>query len=396
MRGLADIVRRFTADTARTTVEQNIVLRWIHAADLPTLYQALSRLDLHAPGAQSIVDITACPGTDTCKLGIASSRGLAGELRRRLAIKGLQYDQAVRQMRIKISGCFNSCAQHQVADIGFFGSSRNLNGYRVPHFQVILGGQWDNNNIISYGQTFGAVPAKRVPEVVDHLLSLYLENRRPDEPFGQFITRLGKKQVKAELQPFTTIPGYEEDRAYYTDWSDAREFSIGDIGVGECAGEVVTLTDFGIAAAEGLHFEAQVALEEGADDDYLNRSADLSLQAMLSGAQALIKAQNIDIADDPQAIIGEFKRRFYDTQLFFDPYAKGKFANYLFNAFKNRTQPKNLDHTLQLIEEAGLFIEAAHACNTRMLEAVNAKPVERPFWQTAGNGNGFVAKRNGH
>ena len=387
MRRLADVARRFTGDTIRTTVEQNMVLRWIHQADLPALYQALSEISLHAPGAQSIVDITACPGTDTCKLGIASSRGLAGELRARLAVKGLQYDETVRDMRIKVSGCFNSCGQHHVAEIGFFGSSRNVNGYRVPHFQVILGGEW-SNNAANYGQTFGAVPSKRVPEVVDHLISLYMETRQPGERFRDFVVRIGKKQMKAELKPFTSIPTYEEDASYYADWSDAREFSIGDIGVGECAGEVVTLTDFGIAAAESLHFDAQIALDEGKDDAQAQQSAGLSLQAMISGAQALIKAQNIDIADDPEAIIKEFKRRFYDTELFFDPYAKGKFAHYLFSAYEQRAESKTLDNALQLIEEAGLFIEAAHACNNRMLEEVNAKPVAAPvpFWQQAGNG----------
>lgn len=374
MRRLADITRRFTRDTARTTVEQNIVLRWIHEADLPALYQALGEIDLHAPGAQSIVDITACPGTDTCKLGIASSRGLAAELRQRLAAKGLQYDQAVRDIRIKISGCFNSCGQHTVAEIGFYGSSRNVNGYRVPHFQLVLGGEWDNN-AAHYGQTFGALPSKRIPEVVDHLLEMYLQGRQNGERFRDYIVRVGKKAIKAEMKPFAEVPPYEIDSSFYADWSDARKFSIGDIGVGECAGEVVSLTDFGIAAAEGLHFDAQVTLDEGQDQASIDLAADLALQAMLSGAQALIKVQNIDISDEPAIIIQEFRERFYDTELFFDPYARGKFASYLFNAYEHRHDPKDLDAALRLIEEAGLFIEAAHACNTRMLEAGATTPV---------------------
>ena len=375
MRRLADITRRFTRDTARTTVEQNIVLRWIHLADLPALYQDLREINLHAPGAQSIVDVVACPGTDTCKLGIASSRGLAAELQTRLAAKGLQYDEAVRDIRIKISGCFNSCGQHTVAEIGFFGSSRNVNGYRVPHFQLILGGEWDNN-AAHYGQSLGAIPSKRVPEVVDHLLEIYMQGRQPAERFRDFIVRLGKKAIKESIKPFLTIPTHEEDATYYQDWADAREFSIGDIGVGECAGEVVSLTDFGIATAEGLHFDAQLALE--GDQNNAEKSAELSLAAMLSGAQALIKVQNIDIPDDPEAIIKEFRSRFYDTELFFDPYAKGKFAHYLFTAYKQRHTQKTVDNALELVEEAGLFIEAAHACNARMLEEVNNKPVS-PF-----------------
>ncbi|MCB0179803.1 MAG: nitrite/sulfite reductase [Anaerolineae bacterium] len=377
MRRLADITRRFTGDAARTTVEQNILLRWIHEADLPALYQALRQINLHASGAQSIVDVTACPGTDTCKLGIASSRGLAGELRQRLANKNLQYDAAVRDIRIKVSGCFNSCSQHTVAEIGFFGSSRNINGFRVPHFQLILGGEWDNN-AAHYGQTFGAVPSKRVPEVVDHLLTLYMEERQNGEKFREYIARRGKKAIKAEIDPFTTVPSYNEDHSYYADWADAREFTIGDIGVGECAGEVVSLTDFGIALAEGLQFEAQVAVEKTTDQASVDNAARLALEAMVSAAQAVIKVQNIDVSNDPAVIVDEFKTRFYDTELFFDPYAKGKFAHYLFNAYEHRDKPKTLDIALRLIEEAGLFIEASHACNERLQAAQLTAPAN-PF-----------------
>lgn len=377
MRRLADITRRFTGDTARTTVEQNLLLRWIHEADLPALYQALRAINLHASGAQSIVDVTACPGTDTCKLGIASSRGLGGELRERLANKNLQYNEAVRDIRIKISGCFNSCSQHTVAEIGFFGSSRNINGFRVPHFQVILGGEWDNN-AAHYGQTFGAVPSKRVPELVDHLLTVYMEERQNGEKFREYIARRGKKAIKAEIDLFTSVPSYNEDHSYYADWADAREFTIGDIGVGECAGEVVSLTDFGIALAEGLQFEAQVAIERTTDQASVDTAARLALEAMVSAAQALIKVENIDVSNDPAVIVDEFKTRFYDTELFFDPYAKGKFAHYLFNAYEHRDKPKTLDIALRLIEEAGLFIEASHACNERLQAAQLTAPVN-PF-----------------
>jgi sulfite reductase (ferredoxin) len=119
LRGLADLARRFTRETIRTTVEQNIVLRWVSEADLPELYAALEDLGLGQPGAGTIVDVTSCPGTDTCKLGIASSRGLAGELSQRLAEKSHTLDESIQNLRIKVSGCFNSCGQHHVADLGF-------------------------------------------------------------------------------------------------------------------------------------------------------------------------------------------------------------------------------------------------------------------------------------
>ncbi len=362
-RGLADIARRFSGDTIRLTVEQNIILRWIHRADLPAVYLALKALKLHAPGAETIIDVTTCPGTSTCKLGIASSRGLGAEIRRRLTLKSLQYDEAVRDLRIKVSGCFNACGQHTIADIGFFGVSRNVNGYRVPHFQLVLGGSW-HNNAAGFGQALLAIPSKRIPDVVDRLLDMYMQNRQPAETFQAYVARVGKREIKARLTPFTAIPKHTDDPTFYRDWADSREFTVGDIGLGECAGEVVSLTEFGIAAAEGVYFEAQLALDAGA----IQRAADLALQAMLNAAQALIKIENPDISDDATTIIAEFKTRFYDTERFFDPYAKGKFAQYLFGAMEQSRHDANHDTALQRIEEAGLFIEAAHACHTRMLE----------------------------
>jgi len=379
MRQLADIVRRFSRDTIRTTVEQNLLLRWIHEADLPALYLALKAINLHAAGAQSIVDITACPGTDTCKLGIASSRGLAAELRQRLVMKEVQYDEALRNIRIKASGCFNSCSQHTVAEIGFYGSSRVVSRHRVPHFHLVLGGEWDNN-AAEYGQSLGVIPSKNIPDVVDFLLDLYLQQRQPGEKFPAFVNRVGKKAIKEKLQPFVAVPDYATDTSFYTDWGDAREYSIGDIGVGECAGEVVTLTDFGVAVAESAHFDATVLLEERDNPASAQASADKALESMLLAAQALIKLQNIDIPDDPETIVHDFRTYFYDTELFFDPFAKGKFASYLFNAYGQRQQSKTREQAKQLVEEARLFIEAAHECYARMAQAGIDTPASFKTW----------------
>ena len=124
LRALADIARFYVKETIRTTVEQDIVLRWVSEADLPALYEDLKAAGLGAAGAGTIVEPVACPGTDTCKLGISSSRGLAGELRTRLAESSVAKNEAISKLRIKVSGCFNSCGQHHIADLGFYGVSR--------------------------------------------------------------------------------------------------------------------------------------------------------------------------------------------------------------------------------------------------------------------------------
>ncbi len=361
LRGLADLARRHIADTIRTTVEQNLVLRWVPEGDLPEVYAGLVALGLGAPGARTIVDVVACPGTDTCKLGIASSRGLAAELRGRLASKAVALDRSVQDLSIKVSGCFNACGQHHVADIGFYGVSRKVGSYTVPHFQVVLGGG-AHRNAESHGLAMAAIPSKRIPEVVDRLADAFLRGRSGDETFPAFVNRTGKVKIKGLLDDLARVPSHAEDASFYSDWGDPREFTLGDMGVGECAGEVVSAVEFGLAASERQAFEAQIELEAGRSV----AAAGKALGAMVEAARALIQAQSADARGDAAAVIAEFRRRYYDTQLFFDPYAGGKFAHYLFRAQEDGTDGVDGDEAHRRVEEAYLFIEAAHACYGRL------------------------------
>jgi sulfite reductase (ferredoxin) len=361
-RRIASLARKYSGGTVRFTVDQNLVFRWVSRQDLPALYAALRDCGLGAPGAQSIVDITSCPGTDTCKLGISSSRGLAGELRSRLAAKSMELDEAVRNLTIKVSGCFNSCGQHHVADIGFYGVTRKKNGYQVPFFQLVLGGQWQENGG-SYGLASGAIPSKNIPEALDRITDSFMRKRQSDETFQHYVARVGKAAIRESLEDLFAVPGHDENPEYYSDWGDPREFTKGDMGIGECAGEVVSSIDFGLAHAERLVFDAQIALEERNDPA---TAADLAVQAMLIAARELVRLQWQDIPDDAAIVVPEFRKRFYDTRLFFDPYAGGKFANYLFQAFESPLRDVSNGKVHRLVEEAQLFIEASYACSQRM------------------------------
>jgi len=361
LRSMADIVRRFTKETVRTTVEQNFVIRWVSQSDLPELYNALQFVGLGEPGAGTIIDIVTCPGTDTCKLGISSSRGLAAELRKRLAEKSFQFEEPVENLHIKISGCFNSCGQHHVADLGFYGVSRKIAGYAVPHFQVVLGGEWEHNGG-SYGLPVAAIPSKNIPEVVARLTDRYAANRSSGESFKDFVKRIGKAELKAVLENLARPPADPSDRSFFSDWGDPREYTLGDLGTGECAGEVVSAIDFNLAAAEREVFEAQVAWENGR----VEQAGKTAYQSMLHAAKALVKVEFPNISDDPDQVVSEFRTRYYDTQKFFDPFAGGKFANYLFDAHQKSKEPYTIDSSRYLIDEAQLFIDAAHSCNNRM------------------------------
>jgi sulfite reductase (ferredoxin) len=361
LRALADIARHYTNETIRLTVEQNIVLRWVSEADLPALHKDLQAAHLAAPVAETIFDPTSCPGTDTCKLGISSSRGLAGELRLRLVENSVTQDEAVRNLRIKISGCFNSCGQHHLADLGFYGVNRNKNGYATPHFQVVLGGQWSNNGG-SYGLAIGAVPSKRIPEAVDRITRRFVAERQEGEGFQAFIRRIGKAECKKMLDDLGALPPHDQDPTLYTDWHDPREYTLGDLGVGECAGEIVTPLEFQLTACEREAFEAQLALESG----NTGAAAKLAYEAMLNGAKALLVWRKTFFLATPAGIVDAFRREFFDTELFFDPFAGGRFAQFLFRAHEHASEPYNAEAAHRLIEETQLFLEACHSCSLRL------------------------------
>lgn len=370
-RALADIARKYVGDNMRTTVEQNLVLRFVSEADLPALYTELKAAGLGAAGASTITDIVSCPGTDTCKLGIASSRGLGGQLREHLLSKDSLLDPAIKELHIKTSGCFNSCGQHHVADIGFYGVSRKVGNYAVPHFQVVLGGQWVNNGG-SYGLAVGSVPSKAVPSMLDALTDKYVAERGEGEVFKDWVGRLGKKEIREFIEPYMKVPNHDDDPSYYADWGDPREFSIGDMGTGECAGEVVSLFAIEIVKADSLAFESQLALEEH-DAERADR---LAYQAMLTAARSLIRTKYIDITEDADHIVNEFRTRFVDTKIFLDKYHAAQFANYLLLRHEGAPERLDEDHAHRIVEEAQLFIDACYACDARMSAAALA---DEPF-----------------
>jgi ferredoxin-nitrite reductase len=367
-RRVADLARRYSGDSIRTTVEQNIVLRWVSEADLPALYGGLVVLGLGEPGAGTILDVTACPGTDTCKLGIASSRGLAREIRGRLAGRFFTLDTAARGLRLKMSGCFNSCGQHHTADIGFYGITRTVAGRKVPHFQVLLGGTW-KDNIGAYGLSVGSIPAKNVPLFVDRITERFVRERRGQEGFADFVGRIGKQECRNMIEELMPVPAYETDPSYYSDWGDPREFTMGDLGTGECAGEVVSRLDFDLQAAERLCFEAQLKMEArdvaGADD--------LAYRAMLQAALALVKEKWYDVPNEPAVIAREFRARLLEPKIFWDRFAGGKFAQDFFRRHDGGPVSSG-DEVRRLVEESQLFIEAAHACADRLRQEKAAGP----------------------
>ena len=229
---LADLAERYSNGNIRTTINQNMIIRWIPESGLAEFYQELASKGLGDPGAELVEDIIACPGTDTCGLGITSSKGMARALAE--VFPAGQVPDDLNGVSIKISGCHNSCAQHHIATIGLHGVGKRLGDRVAPHYELHLGGQV--NGTAKIGQMTVKLPAKSVPAAIEHLIEVYRRDRVLNEGLPAFITRVGKVKLKEELIPYTIVPAYEDDATYYYDWEGEQEFILEDLGPGECAG----------------------------------------------------------------------------------------------------------------------------------------------------------------
>ncbi len=239
LRALAEIVRRFSAGEARISIGQNIFLPWVREDELPDLYEALRAVGLADAGAETITDVTTCPGADTCRLGIASAKGLGSALSAALEGELAEHRELTRDLKIKISGCPNGCAQHAVADIGFHSAALTENGRTVPAYLLFVGGMvaLDQARI---GRVIGKYPAKHGVRVLEALLTLFRRERQDGEDFGACMARVGDARLKAALEPFRAVPPFEADSTFYQDWGHENErFAVRQGVKGECAGTTV-------------------------------------------------------------------------------------------------------------------------------------------------------------
>jgi sulfite reductase beta subunit-like hemoprotein len=228
MRGLADLLEANELTGLRIAINQDVVIPWVAFDRVRNIYEELRELDLAAPGARTISDVTGCPGATTCNLGITRSHTLAEELSRELAD---QNDPEIRRLRIKISGCPNSCGQHHIADIGFYGNARKIGEKQAPYYQLMLGGKVDANGV-SFGRQIMPLPARRIPAVIRELLAFYQADRQPSETFQSWVDRTPDKAVIDRLAPLAETGGSSDD--LFVDWGDTETYSL-KLGRGECA-----------------------------------------------------------------------------------------------------------------------------------------------------------------
>jgi len=241
-RNLAAIVRRFSSNQLRISIEQNIYLPWVREERLWDLYIALGEVSLAERGAGTITDVTTCPGSDTCRLGIASAKGLGNAISNAFNNGLAKHSELARPLRVKISGCPNGCAHHSVANIGFYAAALSKDDRSVPAHFVTVGGRVRGDDA-QFGALIGKFPAKNCVKVTETLLGLYEKTKLPAEDFDSFAARTGTERLKEILEPLRQVPSFEQDPSFYEDFGHEHEHFAVQKGIkGECAGSTVAET----------------------------------------------------------------------------------------------------------------------------------------------------------
>lgn len=274
-RSLAYLLDNLQLPELRFTINQNIQLRGVKPEQLETLYSQLSQLDLIEPGFGGLTDITACPGTDTCNLGISNSTNVALELE---SFIRTNYPKLIEEtgISIKISGCMNSCGQHGLAQIGFHGSSIKTKEGTLPALQVLLGGGRAGAGTGRIAEKVIKVPSKRILKVVQLLLDDFLEFHENDESFNDYFDRRQNTYFYNMLKPLTDLEEVVPEE--YLDWGQDERFATA-IGVGECAGVIIDLVATLFADAEEKWEAAAAAFAQ-------SRFADAVYYGYASGVHA--------------------------------------------------------------------------------------------------------------
>jgi len=233
-RGLATIMRSYAGGYARTTVQQNFVLRWVREECVYDLWRALSELGLGDAGSREINDVVSCPGTDSCKLGITSSMGLNEAVQERIEAMNIT-DELTRRLNIKISGCPNGCGQHHVASIGFTGASIKVGEHTIPAYIPIIGGVFEGGDVNFGTRLKLRLPSKRVPEAIERWINQYQANREDGEEWNDYLARVGTAELEELVKDLSMPVDFGlETMNQFIDWNRDVPFQV-IRGEGECA-----------------------------------------------------------------------------------------------------------------------------------------------------------------
>jgi sulfite reductase (ferredoxin) len=365
-RDVAGIVKEFAADDIRLTINQGFLLKFVKEENLPALYSALQKIDLAAPGFDSTADITACPGTDTCNLGIADSTNIAKYLE---GIIQEEYPELIENsdIKIKISGCMNSCGQHMAANIGFHGSSIKKNMRIIPAMNLVLGGGVDPNGEGFVADRIVKIPTKRAPQVLRVLLDDFSENALEGEYFNKYYRRLGKHYFNSLVEPLADTDNVLDDD--FIDWgSDQPYFPA--IGVGECAGVSYDLVSVILEDAKSRLESAK----ETFDLKSYSESVYYSYSTFVIAAKAILLVKDIR-CNTHIGIINDFQEH-YATEEDFNAFRN--FKKLVLQINENQPDEK---FAVEYLENARDFLKTVIELRNSQLENTKDKLVIENFYK---------------
>jgi sulfite reductase (ferredoxin) len=351
---LAPVVEKYAADDIRITVNQGLFLKYVPKEALPALFQELDKLNFAEPGFDSVADITACPGTDTCNLGISSSTGIARELER---VVKEEYPDLLfnNDIKIKISGCMNSCGQHSLAQIGFHGSSFKNGAAVVPALQLVLGGGVVGNGEGRVSEKVIKIPSKRGPAVLRTLLDDFEKNSVEGEYFNSYYDKKGKDYFYQLLKPHADNSTLQPEE--YVDWGHTEQFKT-EIGVGECAGVMIDLV-------ATLLFEVEEKIDWAESSFIAELYADSiyhSYSAIVNAAKALLLGKSVP-TNTQHGIINDFDKNFVETK---EITVDGTFKEFVLQI--NQNEPSR-QFAEKYLEQAKAFLAQAKQYREAQLKA---------------------------
>ncbi len=252
-RKIAEIATNYASEDMRITMNQGLLLKFVREDSLPYIYTELDKMGFATPGFDTIADVTTCPGTDTCNLGVTNSMTL-GKILEEVILDEFYHLIFESDIKIKISGCMNSCGQHMAAQIGLHGSSIKVGELVAPAMQVVLGGGVDANGVGFVGDKIVKLPTKKMPAALRTILSDYETNSQDGEYFNDYYRRQGKNYFYTLLKPLANADLYTDDD--FIDYDGISHFTP-EIGVGECAGVMYDMVGGIIKDAENKLVEAK-------------------------------------------------------------------------------------------------------------------------------------------
>lgn len=355
-RNLMEKLKGFIADDIRVTINQGLQFRFVKPEHLEYVYNVLEEEGLALAGFGSTADVTSCPGTDTCNLGISNSTGTALALSEVIEEEFPEFLEN-KELVIKISGCMNSCGQHDMAAIGFHGSSLKVKGQVLPALQVLIGGAVLGGGNARMADKVIKIPSKRAPDVAREILSDYKKYAAAHQRFADYSFYRGEKYFYNLLKPYASLETLEADD--FIDWGQQEKFATA-IGVGECAGVMIDLVATLIFEAEEKITFANECMDAGAWADAIYHS----YSSQIHTAKALLLQQAVQ-CNTQQGILNDFDKYFTEKGIYTDS------VNFKRNVMRMNEEAPSGSFAENYLQQAKRFIVFAKAFREQVLVEEN-------------------------